>query len=289
MSSYGFDNIAGVLKLSPTLMERYLVGGAEGEPRSPSARRAPTPTIDYFRVADDLSQDGHLPGLPLGTRGGTRMQLRVPDGRASTRFRPRLTRDLNESVPLYTERQELEISIDGERVGVFTLPRRRRARRPRAPPPAPAPPPRSIAGAPAPAPQRPAISQIAPGVRAQRARSASRATAPTRPWNLRVPVKAGQREVVVTFLNRTVGARRDARACRSCVRIPPGVNIPETRLGRVPAQRRDRRPARSDRRRATSPSRDGASSRAAAAGSRRGRVRAARSSRRWRAAPTAVR
>ena len=35
---------------------------------------------------------------------------------------PRLTRDLNESVPLYTEEQQLEISIDGERVGLFTLP-----------------------------------------------------------------------------------------------------------------------------------------------------------------------
>ena len=37
-------------------------------------------------------------------------------------IRPRLTRDLNEGMPNYTEAQHLEISLDGERVGVFTLP-----------------------------------------------------------------------------------------------------------------------------------------------------------------------
>ena len=37
-------------------------------------------------------------------------------------IRPRLTRDLNESLPLYAEDQRLEISIDGERVGLYTLP-----------------------------------------------------------------------------------------------------------------------------------------------------------------------
>ena len=37
-------------------------------------------------------------------------------------IRPRLARDLNESMPRYPEAQQLEVSIDGERVGLFTLP-----------------------------------------------------------------------------------------------------------------------------------------------------------------------
>src|SRR5262245_48942681 len=118
--SYGFDNIAGVLKMSPTLMERYLAA-AQRVGRLAVGTPPPAPNIDYFRIADDLSQDEQLAGLPLGTRGGTLIHYTFSmDG--VYEIRPRLTRDLNESVPLYTEPQQLEISIDGERVGVFTLP-----------------------------------------------------------------------------------------------------------------------------------------------------------------------
>ena len=118
--SYGFDNIAGVLKMSPTLMERYLAT-AQKVSRLAVGTPLQAPNIDYFRVTDDLSQDEQLPGLPLGTRGGTLIRYTFPmDG--VYEIRPRLTRDLNESVPLYTEDQHLEISIDGERVGTFTLP-----------------------------------------------------------------------------------------------------------------------------------------------------------------------
>ena len=96
---------------------------------------------------------------------------------AEYEIRPRLTRDLNESVPLYTEAQLLEVSIDGERVGdVHAAGRRRRAaaaqpparsRRRDAPPSRPSP---STARQPA----RPAISQIQQTVRvtAKRARGA---------------------------------------------------------------------------------------------------------------------
>ena len=125
--SFGFDNIAGVLSLSPTLMERYL-SAAQKVSRLAVGTPARAPSIDYFRIADDLSQDVHLPGLPLGTRGGTLISYPFPMD-AVYEIRPRLTRDLNESLPLYTEAQVLEISIDGQRVGTFTLPGDRRSRR----------------------------------------------------------------------------------------------------------------------------------------------------------------
>jgi hypothetical protein len=244
--SYGFDNIAGVLKLSPTLMERYLTA-AQKVSRLAVGTPLPLPNIDFYRVADDLSQDEHLPGLPLGTRGGTLIRYTFPmDG--VYEFRPRLTRDLNESVPLYTEEQVLEVSIDGERVGVYTLPGVGGGGGPApqasdnpdqsddAPAPAPAQgPPAPGRGAAAPAqgaqaqPARPSISQIQQAVRASAKERASRNRA-DEAWNLRVPVKAGARDVVVTFLNRQSALDETARLPFERP-YPAGVNIPETRRG----------------------------------------------------------
>jgi hypothetical protein len=101
-------------------MDRYLAAAQEIS-RLALGTPQPSPNVDYFRIADDLNQDVHLPGLPLGTRGGTVIQYVFPmDGEYE--IRPRLTRDLNEGMPVYTETQRLEISLDGERVGLFTLP-----------------------------------------------------------------------------------------------------------------------------------------------------------------------
>ena len=226
--SYGFDNIAGVLKMSPTLMERYL-GAAQKVSRLAIGTPLPSPNIDYFRVADDLSQDEHLPGLPLGTRGGTLIRYTFPmDG--VYEFRPRLTRDLNESVPLYTEEQQVEISVDGQRVGLFTLPGVGGTvdAAPENPDPqpdaTPAPSPESQAK-----PARPPISQIRQAVRLGARERAARNRA-DESWNLRVPVKAGARDVVVTFLN-SVSALEETPRLPFERPFPAGVNIPETRRG----------------------------------------------------------
>src|SRR6185503_6490721 len=192
-----------------------------------------TPSIDYYRVTDDLSQDVQLPGLPLGTRGGTRISYAFPRD-AVYEIRPRLTRDLNESLPLYTEPQLLEVSIDGQRVGTFTLPgigaregvasADPDAEPPASPPPSPGQEPARPAQ-----PARPAISQIAQTVRASAKERQSRNRA-DESWNLRVPVKAGQRDVVITFLNRVSALDESARLPFQRP-YPAGVNIPETRLG----------------------------------------------------------
>ena len=221
--SFGFDNIAGVLKLSPTLMERYL-SAAQKVSRLAVGTPARTPSIDYYRIADDLSQDVQLPGLPLGTRGGTLISYPFPMD-AIYEIRPRLTRDLNESLPLYTEPQLIEISIDGQRVGTFTLPgigAREGVAEPSAEPASPQP-------SPGQEPARPAISQIQQTVRASAKERASRNRA-DESWNLRVPVKAGQRDVVITFLNRVSALDETARLPFQRP-YPAGVNIPETRLG----------------------------------------------------------
>jgi mono/diheme cytochrome c family protein len=215
-ASYGFDNIAGVLKMSPTLMERYLSAALKVS-RLAVGAAPPAPHIDYFRVADDLSQDVHLPGMPLGTRGGTRISYVFPQD-ADYEFRVRLARDLNESVPLYTEDQHVEVSLDGIRAGTFTLPGVGRQ-------PTPAAAGRGTGSA----PQTPQISQIQQGIRVTAKEREARNRADEN-WNLRVPVKAGQREVIVTFTNRIAALDETARL--PFLRpYPAGVNIPETRLG----------------------------------------------------------
>jgi mono/diheme cytochrome c family protein len=215
--SYGFDNIAGVLKMSPTLLERYL-SAAQKVSRLAVGTPPPVPSIDYVRVPDDLSQDAHLPGLPLGTRGGTLIPYAFPMD-AEYEIRVRLARDLNESMPLYTEPQLVEINVDGERVGGFTLPgvgNRGQA------PPAPA----AVSST---EPARPAISQVQQTIRLSAKDREARNRADEN-WNLRVPVKAGQRDVVVTFVNRTAALEETVR--QPFLRpYPAGVNIAETRQG----------------------------------------------------------
>ena len=252
--SYGFDNIAGVLKMSPTLMERYLAA-AQKVSRLAVGTPPPAPNIDYFRITDDLSQDEQLPGLPLGTRGGTLIRYTFPmDGEYE--FRPRLTRDLNESVPLYTEDQRLEISIDGERVGLFTLPGvggAVSAEPPENPDPQPdaaqnpgSGPSRSgirQSRARAPSPQSgaaaPAISQIQQTVRAGARERAARNRA-DESWNLRVPVKAGARDVVVTFLN-SVSALEETPRLAVRATVPGRREHPGDAAWRVPEERGDQR------------------------------------------------
>jgi hypothetical protein len=152
-------------------------------------------------------------------------------------IRPRLTRDLNESLPLYTEDQRIEISIDGERVGLYTLPGVGGAANTPSENSEPAPdaaaPPNPEPRAPEPGAQqpqqRPAISQIQQAVRLGARERAAR-NRMDESWNLRVPVKAGTRDLVVTFIN-SVAAIDETPRLPFERPFPAGVNIPETRRG----------------------------------------------------------
>jgi hypothetical protein len=68
-SASGFDNIADVLTVSPALIEGYVAAAAK---ISRLAIGDPSIGLDrtVYRVPGDLSQDAHIEGLPLGTRGG---------------------------------------------------------------------------------------------------------------------------------------------------------------------------------------------------------------------------
>ncbi len=117
--SYGFDNIAGVLKLSPLLAERYLTA-AQKVTRLALGTPAP-PIAELYRIPDQLDQDVRLEGMPVGTRGGKRVDFHAPrDGEYLIKVR--IGRGLDYDIPHFIGEQQLEISVDGEQVKVFVLP-----------------------------------------------------------------------------------------------------------------------------------------------------------------------
>lgn len=68
-SADGFDNIAGVLTISPALIEGYVAAGMKLS-RLAIGDLTMLPKTVVYRVPGGLDQAGHFDGLPLGTRGG---------------------------------------------------------------------------------------------------------------------------------------------------------------------------------------------------------------------------
>jgi hypothetical protein len=111
-SSYGFDNIAGVLRISPALMERYLAA-AKTISRLAVGTEPAAVDSDVYRVAPDLQQHDRVDGLRFGTRGGTLVRHLFPVD-AEYEIRVDVTgggRDVH----------ELEVTLEGERIKVFRL------------------------------------------------------------------------------------------------------------------------------------------------------------------------
>ncbi len=110
----GFDNIADVLKVSPSLLEQYLGASrqiaalAVGDP-------AAKPISHVYRIPPDLAQAEHIEGLPLGTRGGILIHLNFPLD-ADYDFSVKLLRNIVGYITGLEWPHQLEISIDGSRV-----------------------------------------------------------------------------------------------------------------------------------------------------------------------------
>ena len=113
-SSYGFDNIGGVLKMSQSLLERYL---AAARTISRLAVGSPPPAVSAttYQTAQDLPQHDRGDGLPFGTRGGLMARHLFPQD-AEYAISIELT-----GVRGLRENHQLELSIDGEQIELFTL------------------------------------------------------------------------------------------------------------------------------------------------------------------------
>ncbi len=76
-SSDGFDNIADALAVSPSLVQGYVSAAMKISRRAVGDRTA-TPSQITYPAPGGLSQDRHIEGLPLGTRGGMLVRHTFP-------------------------------------------------------------------------------------------------------------------------------------------------------------------------------------------------------------------
>ncbi|HEX7860008.1 MAG TPA: DUF1592 domain-containing protein [Verrucomicrobiae bacterium] len=117
-SSHGFDNVT-VGTLSPTLLDRYITAGQKISALAIGAPRK-KPGGDTYRIPADVTQEDHVEGLPIGTRGGTLIHHTFPnDGEYEVQIR--LARDRNEEIEGLNGKYELEVLVDGERIELFTV------------------------------------------------------------------------------------------------------------------------------------------------------------------------
>ena len=171
----GFDNLAELLFVSPATLERYLAAARRISRLAIGDTTLP-PIVDRYQLDRDLIQDHHLDGLPLGTRGGALIRSHLPaDGEYIVTV---------EFAQAARAEHEVEVSVDGERVGLFT-----------------------IGGRP--------LVRGASGVFAFEAEP---------PVDVRVPLDAGPREIAVAFLRRTGARHEGlVRASRRGQRREPAI------------------------------------------------------------------
>jgi len=117
--SYGFDNIADVLGVSPALLEQY-VGASRKIASLAVGDMTIAPVIDTYRTRPDFSQDQQIEGLPLGTRGGLVVTHNFPlDGDYTLKVV--LARNSVEVTRGLEEPHQVEILVDGARAFQATV------------------------------------------------------------------------------------------------------------------------------------------------------------------------
>ena len=115
--SHGFDNIT-VGDLPPALLDRY-ISAAQKIARQ-AVGSSTQPEITAVRVRGDITQEDHVPGLPLGTRGGVLVKHVFPQA-GDYEVQVRLQRDRNEQVEGMHGEHQLQILLDREVQSEFTI------------------------------------------------------------------------------------------------------------------------------------------------------------------------
>ena len=116
--SSGFDNIADVLTVSPSLMERYL-SASWNISRMAVGNLNIAPATSVYRLRPDLSQDQHIDGLPPGTRGGILAKHNFPlDGEYNIKVR--LWRNTFDLMRGMEDPHDIEVAMDGVRLKLVT-------------------------------------------------------------------------------------------------------------------------------------------------------------------------
>jgi mono/diheme cytochrome c family protein len=117
--SFGFDNIADILRTTPPLMQRY-ISASWNLSRLAVGNPSISPVASTYRASPDLSQDVRLKDMPFGTRGGLKAMHNFPlDGEYEIKIRLwRVTADIIRGLE---ETHQIDLGIDGARVGFVTF------------------------------------------------------------------------------------------------------------------------------------------------------------------------
>ncbi|MEO1931283.1 MAG: DUF1587 domain-containing protein [Pseudohongiella sp.] len=119
-SGYGFDNIANVLTLSPSLLERYMIASAKisqiavGDPNL-------LPTAKSYEMRPTLIQEGRMSTeQPFGTRGGNSVSHYFPlDG--EYRVKIRLARTHANQIIGLANSHDIDVRFDREKIAKYTI------------------------------------------------------------------------------------------------------------------------------------------------------------------------
>jgi mono/diheme cytochrome c family protein len=110
-SANGFDNIAGSLTISPTLLESYATAAARVARMAVGYWKSPAEAT--YLASSDASQNHRLEGMPFGTRGGIVARHDFPaDGEYKFSIQ-------NFGIGSFIPNEQLALIIDGERAHVW--------------------------------------------------------------------------------------------------------------------------------------------------------------------------
>jgi mono/diheme cytochrome c family protein len=119
-ASHGFDNMAEVLNVSPTLIAGYVHAAgkisrlAVGDPSA-------APGDEVYHLPSTLNQTQHIDGTPFGTRGGVAIHHNFP---ADGEYEFKATLYFTTNALLFGSTQngeKIEITVDGKRVALFPV------------------------------------------------------------------------------------------------------------------------------------------------------------------------
>ena len=117
-STRGFDNIAAALGLSSTLVESYV--SAAGKISRLAMGDATTPSLVVYRAPEDTSQDYHVLGMPMGTRGGLLVKHVFPsDGEYTITVTPIFGDNMSPQGFGTVPCEKIEFLLDNERLQIM--------------------------------------------------------------------------------------------------------------------------------------------------------------------------
>ena len=118
--SHGFDNMAEVLNMSPTLMDSYIKAAGKVARLAVGDARM-QPVVETYHLGQSFSQMRHVEGAPMGTRGGLAIVHNFP---ADGEYIIRSTLHFTTNTWLFGatgKGEQVEVAVNGERVALFDV------------------------------------------------------------------------------------------------------------------------------------------------------------------------